>query len=371
MLTVTPLALYSLTTEKLRKYFSSYGVVQDAVVMKDTVTRRSRGFGFITYLDPDSLDRALMVSHTIDGRKVEAKRAVPRADGSTGPKPVNPPSHSKTSSDGSATNSSSNGISNSISNSNSNSNSNINSNSSSSQSGSSTSSVGSDTTSPKPVAGLGAPTSYASMMHDSTQSRDPHINMDEYAYNKIFVGGLHYNTRDPEFKAYFSKYGKIISAEVMISRETHKSRGFGFVVFEQERFAEAVCREKEHFLDGKMIEIKRAIPRSKILNGSSDKPTSSASAPNTSSASTTAVHASVSSSSSSSGASQSLSSSSQPIAPQSSSSNVPGTALAVSTAAVVAAAKHSQMGPYDINSATHSHAQVRFVILNRPNTHFY
>ena len=48
-----------------------YGKVQDAVVMKDPVSRRSRGFGFITYVDIDSVDNALAHEpHTIDSRKV-------------------------------------------------------------------------------------------------------------------------------------------------------------------------------------------------------------------------------------------------------------------------------------------------------------
>ena len=41
---------YGTDDEKLRKYFSAFGTVQDAVVMKDPVSRRSRGFGFITYI---------------------------------------------------------------------------------------------------------------------------------------------------------------------------------------------------------------------------------------------------------------------------------------------------------------------------------
>lgn len=58
-------------TDKLRKYFSAYGTVQDAVVMKDPVSRRSRGFGFITFCDIDSVDIALQHEpHTIDSRKV-------------------------------------------------------------------------------------------------------------------------------------------------------------------------------------------------------------------------------------------------------------------------------------------------------------
>jgi RNA recognition motif-containing protein len=58
-------------SEKLKKYFGVYGIVQDAVVMKDPVSRRSRGFGFITFSDVNAVDNALAhVPHTIDARKV-------------------------------------------------------------------------------------------------------------------------------------------------------------------------------------------------------------------------------------------------------------------------------------------------------------
>ena len=40
---------------------------------------RSRGFGFVTYADPSMVDAAMdNRPHVIDGREVEAKRAVPR-----------------------------------------------------------------------------------------------------------------------------------------------------------------------------------------------------------------------------------------------------------------------------------------------------
>lgn len=58
--------------EKLKKYFKQYGNVQDAVVMKDPVSKRSRGFGFITFVDIASVDTALANEpHTIDSRKVK------------------------------------------------------------------------------------------------------------------------------------------------------------------------------------------------------------------------------------------------------------------------------------------------------------
>lgn len=61
----------SFLIDKLRKYFGVYGTVQDAVVMKDPVSRRSRGFGFITFTDIHAVDNALAHEpHTIDARKV-------------------------------------------------------------------------------------------------------------------------------------------------------------------------------------------------------------------------------------------------------------------------------------------------------------
>ena len=44
-----------------------------------------------------------------------------------------------------------------------------------------------------------------------------------------------------------------MSSEVMFNRETHKSRGFGFVVFEQEYSAVKVCATDEHCIDGKVV----------------------------------------------------------------------------------------------------------------------
>ena len=65
------LLLFYILIEKLRKHFLQFGAVQDAVVMKDPVTRRSRGFGFITFADVASVDTALdNEPHTIDARKV-------------------------------------------------------------------------------------------------------------------------------------------------------------------------------------------------------------------------------------------------------------------------------------------------------------
>lgn len=49
--------------------------------MKDPKTKRSRGFGFITYSRSFMVDKAQAARpHRVDGRVVEPKRAVPRQD---------------------------------------------------------------------------------------------------------------------------------------------------------------------------------------------------------------------------------------------------------------------------------------------------
>lgn len=225
-----------LLIDKLRKYFSAYGKVQDAVVMKDPVTKRSRGFGFITYADIDSVDNALAREpHTIDSRKVEAKRAVPRSDASK--ETVTPKSTTASTSKSHSTTQTT------------------------------SSSVNIDALSQKAADG------------GHKNVLDPRATVNDYSFNKIFVGGLHYDTRDSDFRSYFEKFGRVITAEVMFNRETHKSRGFGFVVFEQERGAELVCEQEEHIIDAKVVEVKRAIPRSRIGGDSNESSSPAESAP--------------------------------------------------------------------------------------------
>lgn len=66
--------------ETLEEYFSKFGKVTEAKVMKDE-TGKTRGFGFITYERAAMVDRAQEARpHEIDGKAVESKRLVPRTD---------------------------------------------------------------------------------------------------------------------------------------------------------------------------------------------------------------------------------------------------------------------------------------------------
>lgn len=70
---------YRTSDDSLKAFFEQWGEIVDVVVMKDPVTKRSRGFGFITYSESKMVDDAMANRpHNIDGRVVETKRAVPR-----------------------------------------------------------------------------------------------------------------------------------------------------------------------------------------------------------------------------------------------------------------------------------------------------
>ncbi|XP_062397194.1 heterogeneous nuclear ribonucleoprotein A1b isoform X2 [Sardina pilchardus] len=72
---------FETTDESLRAHFEQWGTLTDCVVMRDSQTKRSRGFGFVTYSSVKEVDEAMSARpHKVDGRLVEPKRAVSRED---------------------------------------------------------------------------------------------------------------------------------------------------------------------------------------------------------------------------------------------------------------------------------------------------
>lgn len=57
------------TEESVRAYYSQFGEVIDVIIMRDPTTKRSRGFGFITFNDASMVDRAQASRpHIVDGK---------------------------------------------------------------------------------------------------------------------------------------------------------------------------------------------------------------------------------------------------------------------------------------------------------------
>lgn len=179
--------------DSLRGYFEQIGTVLDCVIMRDRHTGHPRGFGFVTFADDDAAASAASRRHDLDGRQVEAKRAVPRNEGTQPAQPF-----------------------------------------------------------PRQQRYGDAAPAAPQHRHHTTKC-------------KVFVGGLPSGCGVDEFRSYFSQYGDVVEAQVMIDHNTGNSRGFGFVTFGSEDTVNTVVgpgkSNTDHEIMGKCVEVKRAEPK--------------------------------------------------------------------------------------------------------------
>jgi len=155
------------TSASLRQHFEKFGEVANVSVMAKQ-SGQPRGFAFVSMKDPAARDIVLAQDvHTIDGKVVDVKIAVPRSDA---------PIPSKTDS------------------------------------------------------------------------------------KKIFVGRLPAEVTEKEFSDYFSRFGPVKDVVIMVDHNNNRSRGFGFVTFENDGCVDAALAQENEIM-GKWVDVKRAEPR--------------------------------------------------------------------------------------------------------------
>jgi cold-inducible RNA-binding protein len=79
---------------------------------------------------------------------------------------------------------------------------------------------------------------------------------------KLFVGGLPFSTTDDELKELFAAHGAVASATVVKDRDSGRSKGFGFVEFENDdegKAAEKALNGSD--LGGRSISVAEARPK--------------------------------------------------------------------------------------------------------------
>ena len=76
---------------------------------------------------------------------------------------------------------------------------------------------------------------------------------------KIFVGNFGFNVQDEDLREFFTPYGEILSAEVVVDRQTRKSKGFGFVVMKDANAArKAIAELHEGKVEGNIVMVTEA-----------------------------------------------------------------------------------------------------------------
>lgn len=82
------------------------------------------------------------------------------------------------------------------------------------------------------------------------------------AKQNLFIGSLAYATTDDTLNAFFASIGPVASARVITDRDSGRSKGFGFVEFENEDDNQkAVDQLNGQELDGRAITVSLARPK--------------------------------------------------------------------------------------------------------------
>jgi RNA recognition motif-containing protein len=79
---------------------------------------------------------------------------------------------------------------------------------------------------------------------------------------KLYVGNLTYNVNETDLEALFTPFGTVQSAQVIIDRDTNRSKGFGFVEMGSDAEAQAAIQGlngRDH--DGRNLTVNEAKPR--------------------------------------------------------------------------------------------------------------
>jgi RNA recognition motif-containing protein len=80
--------------------------------------------------------------------------------------------------------------------------------------------------------------------------------------NRLYVSNLSYQTTETELQEHFQQCGTVSSVQIVLDRETNRSRGFGFITMGSDAEAEAAIEQLNgQSLDGRSLRVSEARPR--------------------------------------------------------------------------------------------------------------
>ncbi|OJD25310.1 hypothetical protein ACJ73_03316 [Blastomyces percursus] len=191
------------TDQSLKDYFSQFGEVQECTVMRDGATGRSRGFGFLTFKDPKTVNTVMVKEHYLDGKIVRTAH---------GHWPAPTPTRCAVRDDS------------------------------------------------RLEVDIYMRTYKLTRQNKQIDPKRAIPRDEQERTSKIFVGGVSQEATEQDFKQFFMQFGRVVDATLMIDKDSGRPRGFGFVTFDSEAAVEATLSGPLEIL-GKPIEVKKAQPR--------------------------------------------------------------------------------------------------------------
>ena len=85
---------------------------------------------------------------------------------------------------------------------------------------------------------------------------------------KLYVGNLSYDTTDSSLQQMFEAFGTVVSAQIIMDRDSGRSKGFGFVEMDSNQEAQAAIdglNEKQ--VGGRALTVNEARPREERSGG--------------------------------------------------------------------------------------------------------
>jgi RNA-binding protein Musashi len=199
--------------ESLRYHFEQYGQVTAVEVMRDRVTGDPRGFAFVIFAEDATVELVMAnLPHEINHKTVDVKRAQARG---TAPPSIH----------GSTTNGAAGGGG--------------------------------------PGGAGGAQEFKKKKTHQAGGGGGGSKELTpEQLQNKVFVGGLPLHLDKDGLRDFFQQFGTVVDAIVMMDATQSRSRGFGFVTFENgSGGAQKSLGSQPIYIDNKYVEIKLAMPK--------------------------------------------------------------------------------------------------------------
>lgn len=89
---------------------------------------------------------------------------------------------------------------------------------------------------------------------------------------KLFIGGLSWGVDDEMLRESFEQFGEVSEARVILDRDSGRSRGFGFVTYEDSEAAmNAITEMDGKSLNGRDIRVNEAQERAPRHSGSGNR----------------------------------------------------------------------------------------------------